>query len=94
MGVNPVLSVSFSSRQSWPSLVALRYARLLALAMYFTYCQMWIPLVARAFYDDFVTHRPMKWVKTEGLTSATAPAWRMRAPQAILVVFGNETGSH
>lgn len=38
---------------------------LLALAMYFTYCQMWIPLVARAFYDDFVTHRPMKWAKTE-----------------------------
>jgi hypothetical protein len=26
---------------------------------------MWIPLVARAFYDDFVTHRPMKWAKTE-----------------------------
>jgi hypothetical protein len=44
--------------------------------MYFTYCQTWIPLVARAFYDDFVTHRPMKWAKTEGLTSATAPAWR------------------
>ena len=38
---------------------------LLAVFMYFTYCQMWIPLVARAFYDDFVAHRPMKWAKTE-----------------------------
>lgn len=38
---------------------------LLAVAMYFTYCQMWIPLVARAFYDDFVARRPMKWAKTE-----------------------------
>jgi cellulose synthase/poly-beta-1,6-N-acetylglucosamine synthase-like glycosyltransferase len=38
---------------------------LLAVAMYFTYCQMWIPLVAKAFYDDFVARRPMKWAKTE-----------------------------
>jgi cellulose synthase/poly-beta-1,6-N-acetylglucosamine synthase-like glycosyltransferase len=39
----------------------------LALAMYFTYCQLWIPLVARAFYDDSAIHRPMKWAKTERL---------------------------
>ncbi len=38
---------------------------LLAMAMYFTYCQLWIPLVAKAFYDDFVARRPMKWAKTE-----------------------------
>jgi cellulose synthase/poly-beta-1,6-N-acetylglucosamine synthase-like glycosyltransferase len=37
----------------------------LAGIMYFTYCQMWIPLVAAAFWDDFVAHRPMRWVKTE-----------------------------
>jgi hypothetical protein len=33
--------------------------------MYFTYCQLWIPLVARAFYDDFIVHRPIRWAKTE-----------------------------
>jgi cellulose synthase/poly-beta-1,6-N-acetylglucosamine synthase-like glycosyltransferase len=38
---------------------------LLILLMYFTYCQLWIPVVARAFYDDFIARRPMKWVKTE-----------------------------
>jgi len=37
----------------------------LAAAMYFTYCQLWIPLVAGAFWDDFVVHRPVRWVKTE-----------------------------
>jgi cellulose synthase/poly-beta-1,6-N-acetylglucosamine synthase-like glycosyltransferase len=38
---------------------------LLTMAMYFTYCQLWIPVVARAFYDDFVIRRPVKWAKTE-----------------------------
>lgn len=38
---------------------------LLAIVMYFTYCQLWIPVVARAFYDDFIARRPMKWAKTE-----------------------------
>jgi cellulose synthase/poly-beta-1,6-N-acetylglucosamine synthase-like glycosyltransferase len=33
--------------------------------MYFTYCQMWIPLVARAFYDDFIVHKTFHWAKTE-----------------------------
>jgi len=37
----------------------------LAAAMYFTYCQLWIPLVAWAIWDDFVVHRPMRWAKTE-----------------------------
>ena len=37
----------------------------LILAMYFTYCQMWIPLVAKAFWDDFIARRPMRWAKTE-----------------------------
>jgi hypothetical protein len=35
------------------------------LTMYFTYCQLWIPLVVRAFSDDFIARRPMKWAKTE-----------------------------
>ncbi len=38
---------------------------LLTMLMYFTYCQLWIPVVARAFYDDFVIRRPLKWAKTE-----------------------------
>lgn len=32
--------------------------------MYFTYCQLWIPVVAWAFYDDFIARRPAKWAKT------------------------------
>lgn len=38
---------------------------LLTMIMYFTYCQLWIPVVARAFVDDFILHRPGKWAKTE-----------------------------
>jgi len=38
---------------------------LLAMAMYFTYCQLWIPVVARAFYDDFIARKPLTWAKTE-----------------------------
>ncbi len=38
---------------------------LLAAIMYFTYCQLWIPVVASAFWDDFVVRREMKWAKTE-----------------------------
>jgi len=38
---------------------------LLTIVMYFTYCQLWIPVVAAAFYDDFIIHRAIKWAKTE-----------------------------
>jgi cellulose synthase/poly-beta-1,6-N-acetylglucosamine synthase-like glycosyltransferase len=38
---------------------------LLALVMYFTYCQLWIPVVALACYDDFIGRREIKWAKTE-----------------------------
>ncbi len=38
---------------------------LLTMAMYVTYCQLWIPVVASALYDDLIARRPMKWVKTE-----------------------------
>ncbi len=37
---------------------------LLIFVMYFTYCQLWIPVVAWAFYDDFIMRRPAKWAKT------------------------------
>ena len=38
---------------------------LLTMVMYVTYCQLWLPVVARALWDDFVVHRPLKWAKTE-----------------------------
>jgi cellulose synthase/poly-beta-1,6-N-acetylglucosamine synthase-like glycosyltransferase len=38
--------------------------KMLIVLMYFTYCQLWIPVVAWAFYDDFVLRRPVKWAKT------------------------------
>ena len=45
---------------------------LLILVMYFTYCQIWIPVVAAAVYDDFVVHRAIKWAKTERYQVGTA----------------------
>jgi len=38
---------------------------LLTLLMYFTYCQLWIIVVFKGFYEDFVLKREMKWAKTE-----------------------------
>ncbi len=32
---------------------------------YFTYCQLWIPVVVRGFYDDFIKKKERKWAKTE-----------------------------
>lgn len=46
---------------------------LLTCVMYFTYCQLWIPVVAVAFWDDFVTHRAMKWAKTERYEVTPSP---------------------
>jgi hypothetical protein len=45
---------------------------LLTIVMYFTYCQLWIPVVAAAFYDDFIIHRAIKWAKTERYQVGTA----------------------
>lgn len=38
---------------------------LLIALSYFTYCQMWIPVVLKGAYDDFVRKREHVWVKTE-----------------------------
>jgi len=38
---------------------------LLTFFMYFTYCQLWIVVVLKGFYDDFILKREMKWAKTE-----------------------------
>ncbi len=38
---------------------------LLTFVIYFTYCQLWIVVVLKGFYDDFIVKREMKWSKTE-----------------------------
>jgi cellulose synthase/poly-beta-1,6-N-acetylglucosamine synthase-like glycosyltransferase len=38
---------------------------LLTALSYFTYCQLWILVVLKAAYDDFVLRRAHDWVKTE-----------------------------
>lgn len=37
----------------------------LVVFMYFTYCQLWIPVVIKGFYDDFIARKEIGWVKTE-----------------------------
>ena len=38
---------------------------LLIALSYFTYCQMWIPVVLKGACDDFVRKREHVWVKTQ-----------------------------
>jgi cellulose synthase/poly-beta-1,6-N-acetylglucosamine synthase-like glycosyltransferase len=38
---------------------------LLIFIMYFTYCQLWLVVVLKGFYDDFILKREMSWAKTE-----------------------------
>jgi cellulose synthase/poly-beta-1,6-N-acetylglucosamine synthase-like glycosyltransferase len=38
---------------------------LLTALSYFTYCQLWIPVVLKGFYDDFVRRKVRVWAKTE-----------------------------
>ncbi len=38
---------------------------LLTVVAYFTYCQLWIPVVLKALYDDLVRRKARVWVKTE-----------------------------
>lgn len=38
---------------------------LLSVVMYFTYSQLWIPVVLKGFYDDFIARKEMRWAKTE-----------------------------
>jgi hypothetical protein len=33
--------------------------------MYFTYCQLWVIVVLKGFYDDFIMKREMMGAKTE-----------------------------
>ena len=38
---------------------------LLTALSYFTYCQLWIPVVCKGFYDDVVRRKARVWAKTE-----------------------------
>ena len=38
---------------------------LLTVFAYFTYCQLWIPVVLKGFYDDYVRRKARVWDKTE-----------------------------
>lgn len=38
---------------------------LLSVLMYFTYSQLWIPVVIKGFYDDFIARKEARWIKTE-----------------------------
>jgi cellulose synthase/poly-beta-1,6-N-acetylglucosamine synthase-like glycosyltransferase len=49
------------SRESEDSIVNI----LLACLSYFTYCQLWIPVVCLGFFDDFVRRKARLWSKTE-----------------------------
>ena len=37
----------------------------IVLLSYFTYCQLWIPVVLKGFYDDFIRKKARTWAKTE-----------------------------
>jgi len=38
---------------------------LLVLLSYFTYCQLWLPVVLKGLYDDFIRKKARVWAKTE-----------------------------
>ena len=54
-----IITLSYEEGEESPANI------LLAVLMYFTYCQLWIPVVAVAFYDDFIARRETKWYKTQ-----------------------------
>ena len=59
---------------------------LLVVVAYFTYCQLWIYLVARSLIDDVVLRRTAVWAKTERFAeqaqATEAPAAQSQATQA------------
>jgi cellulose synthase/poly-beta-1,6-N-acetylglucosamine synthase-like glycosyltransferase len=44
---------------------------LLIALSYFTYCQLWIPVVLKGAWDDFVMKRKHAWVKTQRFRTTT-----------------------
>jgi cellulose synthase/poly-beta-1,6-N-acetylglucosamine synthase-like glycosyltransferase len=60
------IAIALSREPGEDSLVTL----CLVLVGYFTYCQLWIPVVLRAFADDVVFRRKRVWAKTERFAEA------------------------
>jgi cellulose synthase/poly-beta-1,6-N-acetylglucosamine synthase-like glycosyltransferase len=56
---------------------------LITALMYFTYCQMWIYVVFRAFYLDITRKRLGVWDKTERFPQVTVPAEKESEPCAV-----------
>ncbi len=46
---------------------------LLVIVAYFTYCQLWIPVVIRAFIDDVILRKKKVWAKTERFAEPGSP---------------------
>jgi cellulose synthase/poly-beta-1,6-N-acetylglucosamine synthase-like glycosyltransferase len=55
------VTVALSREEGEDSLVNI----FLVALSYFTYCQLWIPVVCKGFYDDFVVRKTRVWAKTE-----------------------------
>jgi len=49
----------------------------LTVPMYLTYSQLWIPLVIQAFWQDFVSRKESRWVKTERFVVEEAPVTKV-----------------
>ncbi len=45
----------------------------LVIVAYFTYCQLWIPVVIRAFIDDVILRKKKTWAKTERFAEPAPP---------------------
>ena len=45
----------------------------LVILAYFTYCQLWIPVVIRAFIDDVILRKKKTWAKTERFAEPAPP---------------------
>ena len=66
---------------------------LLVPLMYFTYCQLWIPVVAWAFYDDAIMRRPMKWAKTVRFEVPAAQPVLKKPTSEMRTQIGRRTAS-
>ncbi len=53
----------------------------LSALMYFTYSQLWIPLVIKGFWDDFIARKELRWAKTERFHVSEATLAEVLKPQ-------------
>ncbi len=53
-----ILTLSYDREDSWSNLG-------LMVVMYFTYCQLWIYIVVKAWWSDYIRKDKRTWAKTE-----------------------------